>query len=161
MLPSANIEEELGEALSRASVLKSLDSAYAHTTTPGKKTDSTYKGDGKGSHSKGAGSKHNTPKLAVNQSNSNDEVVAMMQALIEDNSNKTGKFFMDQIKGKSIILENVKAQTQATKYVEKEKRYIVPYTLYTSCYCLEQNDNFLLFCVLSYCDVLIMLPADA
>jgi hypothetical protein len=122
---SADISEELGEALSRASVLKSLDSAYAHTT-PGKKTDSS-RAEVKGSHSKGGaahsghGSKHNTPKSSY-QSTANDEVVAMMQTIVGDNSNKTSKFFMDQIKGKSIILENVKAQTQATKYAEKEKR---------------------------------------
>lgn len=133
MIPAANIQEELGEALSRASVLKSLDASYSSTTplkrprpsigTPGGKNVNSKDGSRGGSHP-------GTPRAP--QSIANDVVVAAMQALVEDGSNRTGKFFMDQIKGKSIILENVKTQTEATKYSEREKRCVASLSCITA-----------------------------
>ena len=122
MIPAANIQEELGEALSRASVLKSLDASYSSTTPHKRPRESMGTPAAKNSRdgSRG-GSRPGTPRAP--QSTANDVVVSMMQALVEDGSNRTSKFFMDQIKGKSIILENVKTQTEATKYSEREKRY--------------------------------------
>lgn len=119
MYQSGNIQEELGEALSRASVLQSLDTAYA-TSTP-KKTAKI--GTTSATKTKGPNSGNKTPRNGRGQPNANEDVVAMLQVLVDDNSNKTGKFFMEQIKGKSIILENVRTQTAATKFSEQEKRF--------------------------------------
>ena len=122
MLPAANIQEELGEALSRASVLQSLDSAYSGKTTPKAKVSAGRPSIGGGSSSIYAGSRSASKSGTPGKPNANDIVVEELQLFVRDNSNKTGKFFMEQIKGKSIILENVKAQTEATKFAEKEKR---------------------------------------
>ena len=123
------ISEEIGEALSRASVLKALDSSYTASTPRKDNNDRDQQRKGKNSTPFG---KADTPKSG-GKKNPNDVVVAMLQTLVGESSNKNSKFFMEQIKGKSIILENVKAQTEATKYSEQEKRFTNMFSIVAIC----------------------------
>jgi hypothetical protein len=104
---SVDVSDEIGQALSRAAVMKALDSSFS---TEGH-IQAKQVADASSSVS-GAGS-----------AKANSNVIKVFQELIGDNSNRTEKFFSEQLKGKSIILENVKSQTEATKFLAKEKRY--------------------------------------
>lgn len=104
---SVDISDEIGQALSRAAVMKALDSSFS--------TDGLMSAKQEPSSTGGGASGSGSAKI-------NSNVVKAFQELLGDNSNKTEKFFMEQLKGKSIILENVKSQTEATKFLAKEKR---------------------------------------
>ena len=109
MMNSVDISDEIGQALSRAAVMKALDSSFS---ADGLMSAKQAPG---GSSTGGGASGSGSAKI-------NSNVVKAFQELLCDNSNRTEKFFMEQLKGKSIILENVKSQTEATKFLAKEKR---------------------------------------
>lgn len=106
MFSSPDVSEEIGQALSRAAVMKSLDTAFATVAAQSEYCD-------------------NTKSIVPGSSNKKlkgDAVIQLLQDMVEDKSIKTEKFFSEQLRGKSIILENVKSQTDATKFMKKDKR---------------------------------------
>lgn len=112
-------------AQSRAAVLQSLQASYGS----GKTSSSTGKHVGKNVgqtvastslHMKGqinAQGVPDTPAAVVNNSDKgvvNDMVDVLMTAL-NDRTMRTKQFFKDSLRGKAIVVENVKAQLDASK----------------------------------------------
>jgi hypothetical protein len=130
-----DVSDELGHALTRASVLQSLDESFGSTSVDGGKMSKARTQAG-GADKKEAWIKNtgcdifNKPASGSGQmlkKNADAKVVDCILELIgrASSDHRTEKFFSQQLKGKALILENIKTVTEAARYKAKEMRYSI------------------------------------
>ena len=100
---SAIVRSAIERAESRASVLNSLEKSYGAVTQ------------------QKALKKHSSP-AAERSSNYGLKPVENIQSFIGDQRERTRKTLLDSLQGKSIVLSNLKSQTDASKSAKRVKR---------------------------------------
>lgn len=119
-LLDVDIDDEIGEAMSRAAVLRSLDDAFGAEAVLKKQSNKNVTAPA--TDSSGANDLKRPKSAKKTISESNDVCIRLMQEIMGDNSNRNEKLLVEQLKGKSLILENVKLQADASKFATKEKK---------------------------------------
>jgi hypothetical protein len=116
----ADFEAAVERAQSRAAVLQSLQNAYGGgsnaATAAAKSTQ--VKGSAKTTDQK----KQQDSTAGTSDKGMVVDVVECLLAAIGDQTVKTRQFFRDSLRGKAIVVENLKAQVEASKASKKIER---------------------------------------
>jgi hypothetical protein len=124
----SDFEAAVERAQSRAAVLQSLQNAYGGTTGT---TVSVKSAKGKGT---GKPVDQKKPESSAGSSDKGlvGDIVECLLASIGDQTVKTRTFFRDSLRGKAIVVENLKAQVEASKASKKIERLLNIHS--TGCY---------------------------
>jgi hypothetical protein len=117
----ADYEAAVERAQSRAAVLQSLHNAYGGptaATSAAKSAQMKFSGKPAADQKKQQDSAAGTSDKGVVV-----DVVECLLASIGDQTVKTRQFFRDSLRGKAIVVENLKAQVEASKASKKIERY--------------------------------------
>lgn len=114
----ADLAAAMERAQSRAAVLQSLQNSYgSEAKVPPSVANSSKNLNGKG------GTDQSNRNNGTNDKNTMNEVIDVLVETISDPSMRAKQFFKDALRGKAIVVENVKAQLDASKASKRIELY--------------------------------------
>ena len=112
--------DSIQRATSRAQVLTNLDRLHGQLEQPSKGISSAVDDIGEAVQSL-QDSTRNTNNPPVSQHQQVALVIQQLQEITNNRREKTAKFLTEILQGRSIVLENTRAQTEASKFVNRTK----------------------------------------